>query len=182
MVKVELIESKNIYSGAISLRKDRFLLNGRLVEKEIVEHQQSVGMVPLIDTDSVILVTQYRRAAGKTLLEIPAGKIEIGETPEKAAARELAEEIGYSGHLVRLTRWYLAPGYDTELMHVFVASKLKKIKRGTLDADEDIKIRRVKLDEAVRKCVSGEIQDCKTVAALLAFFSQNKSKHSATRL
>ncbi len=171
--------SKKIYSGAISLRKDKFLLNGRLVEKEIVEHQQSVGMVPLVD-DSVILVEQYRRAAGKTLLEIPAGKIESGETPEKAAARELAEEIGYSGQLDRLTSWYLAPGYDTELMHVFVVSKLKKIKRGTLDADEDIKINRVKLDEAVRKCISGEIQDCKTVAALLTFHSQTKNRGKRT--
>ncbi len=179
MAKVELIESKNIYSGTISLRKDKFLLNGRLVEKEIVEHKESVGIVPLID-DSVILVTQYRRAAGKTLLEIPAGKIESGETPEKAALRELAEEIGYSGQLEPLTRWYLAPGYDTELMYVFVASKLEKIKRGTLDADEDIRIKHVKLDEAVRKCVSGEIQDCKTIAALLAIHSQTKNRRKRT--
>lgn len=178
MVKVKLIQSKNLYSGVISLRKDKFLLNGRQVEKEIVEHQESVGIVPLID-DSVILVTQYRRAAGRTLLEIPAGKIESGETPEKAAARELAEEIGYSGQLRRLTRWYLAPGYDTELMHVFVASKLGKIRRGTLDADEDIKIKRVKLDEAMQKCISGEIQDCKTVAALL-FHSQIKIQRKRT--
>jgi ADP-ribose pyrophosphatase len=177
LAKVELIESRNIYSGAISLRKDKFLLNGRLVEKEIVEHQESVGIVPLID-DSVILVTQYRRAAGKTLLEIPAGKIESGETPEQAASRELAEEIGHSGQLRRLTRWYLAPGYDTELMHVFVASKLKKIKRGTLDADEDIKIKRVKLDEAVKKCISGEIPDCKTVAALLALQIKSRRKRA----
>lgn len=175
MAKVELIESRNIYSGAISLRKDKFLLNGRLVEKEIVEHQESVGIVPLID-DSVILVTQYRRAAGKILLEIPAGKIESDETPKQAALRELAEEIGHSGQLRRLTRWYLAPGYDTELMHVFVASKLEKIERGRLDADEDIKIKRIKLDEALRKCTSGEIQDCKTVAALLALRPQIKSR------
>jgi len=175
LAKVELVESKNIYSGAISLRKDKFLLNGRLVEKEIVEHNESVGIVPLIN-HSVVLVTQYRRAAGKTLLEIPAGKIESGETPQQAASRELGEEIGYTGQLRRLTRWYLAPGYDTELMHVFVASRLRKIKRGMLDSDEDIKIKRVKLDEAVRKCVSGEIQDCKTVAALLAFRSQTNSR------
>jgi ADP-ribose pyrophosphatase len=179
LAKVELIESRNIYSGAISLRKDKFLLNGRLVEKEIVEHQESVGIVPLID-DSVVLVTQYRRAAGKTLLEIPAGKIESGETPKQAALRELGEEIGHSGQLGRLTRWYLAPGYDTELMHVFVASKLKKIERGTLDADEDIKIKRVKLDEALRKCASGEIQDCKTIAALLTLRSQIKSRRKRT--
>ncbi|MGH9993037.1 MAG: NUDIX hydrolase, partial [Nitrososphaera sp.] len=167
--RVRLLKSRIIYSGAISLRKDMFSLNGRTVEKEIVEHQQSVGIVPVIDGDSVLLVTQYRRAAGKTLIEIPAGKIERGETPKHAAAREMAEEIGFSGRLRPLAQWYLAPGYDTELMHVFVATELKKMKRGTLDEDEDIAIKRFRLDEVVRKCKSGKIQDCKTVAAILAY-------------
>ncbi|MGH9877039.1 MAG: NUDIX hydrolase, partial [Nitrososphaerales archaeon] len=107
MSRVRLLESRRIYSGAVSLRRDRFSLNGRTVEKEIVEHQQSVGIVPIIDGDSVLLVTQYRRAAGKTLIEIPAGKIEKGETPKHAAAREMAEEIGFSGRLRPLAQWYL---------------------------------------------------------------------------
>ncbi len=148
---------------------DKFALNGRIVEKEIVEHQPSVGIVPVIDRDYVLLVTQYRRAAGKTLLEIPAGKIENGESPARAAAREMAEEIGYEGTLKPLLKWYLAPGYDTELLHVFVATNLRKIKRKQLDDDEDITVKRIGFKSSIEKCFNGQIQDCKTVAALLAF-------------
>ena len=168
MRKVRLIESSTAYSGTITLRKDRFLLNGKIIDKEIVEHQDSVGIVAL-SKNYVILVMQYRRAAGKMLLEIPAGKMEKGETPRKAAIREMVEEIGYSGKLTPLMRWYLAPGYSTELMHVFVATNLRKVERGPLDDDENISIKRLQMRVAVRKCLSGEIQDSKTVAALLAY-------------
>jgi ADP-ribose pyrophosphatase len=168
MRRVRLIESSRIYFGGIRLRKDRFLLDRRVIEKEIVEHQDSVGIVPVNGRD-VILVAQYRRAAGKVLLEIPAGKIEKGEIPRRAAIREMAEEIGYSGKLEPLMRFYLAPGYSTELMHVFVATNLRKITRGPLDDDENIRIKKMKLGAALRKCLSGEIQDSKTVGALLAY-------------
>ena len=165
---VRVIESRRIYSGDIKLRKDRFLLGDRVIDKEIVEHQDSVGIVAGSGRD-VILVAQYRHAAGKGLLEIPAGKMEKGEKPRQAAIREMAEEIGYSGKLELLMKWYLAPGYSTELMHVFVATNLRKITRGPLDDDENIRIRKVKLSMALRKCLSGEIQDSKTVAALLGY-------------
>src|SRR5919197_850490 len=141
---VQLIKSSPIYSGSISLRNDKFSLNGEVISKEIVEHKDSVGVVAASGSD-VILVTQYRRAANKVLLEIPAGKIEKGETPEQAAVREMAEEIGYSGKLTPLAKWYLAPGYSTELMHVFVATNLRKITRGPLNDDENIVITQMKL-------------------------------------
>lgn len=165
---VRVIESRRIYSGGVNLRRDRFSLGGKVIEKEVVEHRDSVGIVAVSGSD-VILVAQYRRAAGKALLEIPAGKIEEGETPRQAAAREMAEEISCSGRLAPLLKWYLAPGYSTELMHVFVATDLRKIKRGPLDDDENIRIRKMKLIAAIRKCLSGEIRDSKTVAALLAY-------------
>jgi ADP-ribose pyrophosphatase len=169
MSRVRLFESKLLHSGVVSLRRDKFSLNGRIVEKDIVEHQPSVGIVPIIDGSNILLITQYRRAAAKTLLEIPAGKIEKGETPAQAAAREMAEEIGYRGILKPLLSWYLAPGYDTEFMQVFVATGLRKIKRGQLDDDEDIAVRKLSLQSSLRKCFTGEIQDCKTVASLLAY-------------
>jgi ADP-ribose pyrophosphatase len=168
MESVRVIESSRIYSGGINLRRDRFLLDGKVLDKEIVEHRDSVGIVAVSGSD-VILVTQYRRAAGKMLLEIPAGKMERGETPSQAAVREMAEEIGYTGRLAPLLKCYLAPGYSTELMHVFVATNLIKITRGPLDDDENIKIKKIKLSAAIRKCLRGEIQDSKTVAALLAY-------------
>lgn len=165
---MKAIRSSRVYSGGITLRKDRFSLNGKVIDKEIVEHRDSVGIVALSGSD-VILVTQYRRAAERVLLEIPAGKIEKGETPRQAAVREMAEEIGCSGKLTPLLKWYLAPGYSTELMHVFVATNLRKIERGPLDDDENIRIRKMKLSAAIKKCLRGEIQDSKTVAALLAY-------------
>jgi ADP-ribose pyrophosphatase len=166
---VHMIQSTKIHSGNISLRIDRFTLNGKLIEKEIVEHNPSVGMIP-IDRDSyVYLVKQYRHPTGKCLLEIPAGKIEKGESPEKAAYRELAEEIGYMGKFSLLTTLYLAPGYDTELMYLFVCTDLKKVPRGRLDDDENITIKKMQIGTAIRKCLRGEIQDCKTVAGLLAY-------------
>jgi ADP-ribose pyrophosphatase len=165
---VRVIESKRVYSGRISLRMDRFSLDGRIIEKEVVEHQDSIGIVPVVG-DDVLLITQYRRAAGKELLEIPAGKMEKGETPKQAAVREMAEEISCTGKLKPLTKWYLAPGYSTELMHVFVATDLKTVNRGVLDDDENIAIKKMKMSAAIKKCISGEIKDCKTVAALLAY-------------
>ncbi len=168
MGSVRVIESRRVYSGGINLRRDRFSLGGKVIDKEIVEHQDSVGIVAVNGSD-VILVTQYRRAAGRALLEIPAGKMEKGETPRQAAIREMAEEIGCSGKLTPLLKWYLAPGYSTELMHVFVATNLRKITRGPLDDDENIRIKKIKLSAALTKCLSGEIWDSKTVAALLAY-------------
>jgi ADP-ribose pyrophosphatase len=166
---VRVIESKRVYSGAISMRLDRFSIGGRVVEKEVVEHLPSVGIVA-VDGGSVVLVEQYRRAPDRTLLEIPAGKIEAGETPRQAAIREMDEEIGLSGRLRPFLKWYMAPGYDTELMHLFVATDLEKVKsKREMDDDEDIVVRKVKLASAIKKCFNGEIQDAKTIAALLAY-------------
>ncbi|MEO9363115.1 MAG: NUDIX hydrolase [Nitrososphaera sp.] len=168
---VRVIASRRVYEGAVSLRKDRFSVNGKVVEKEIVEHQPSVGIVAVTGDGAVILVRQYRRAPDKTLLEIPAGMIEKGETPKQAAVREMDEEIGYAGQLKPFLKWYLAPGYDTELMHLFVATDLKKIdeKRRAMDDDEDIVAEKVALAAAVKKCLDGEIEDAKTIAAIMAY-------------
>ena len=172
MRSVKVIESSRIYSGSINLRKDKFSLNGKIVDKEVVGHQDSVGIVAVRDSN-VILVTQYRHAANKVLLEIPAGKIEKDETPMQAAVREMAEEIGCSGTLRPLLKWYLAPGYSTELMHVFVATNLREIKKGLLDDDENIQIKKIKLSTAIKKCMNGKINDTKTIAALLAYYNQS---------
>ncbi|HET6808336.1 MAG TPA: NUDIX hydrolase [Nitrososphaera sp.] len=172
MRSVKVIESSRIYSGGINLRKDKFSLNGKIVEKEVVGHQDSVGIVA-VRGSSVILVTQYRHAVNKALLEIPAGKIEKNETPMQAAVREMAEEIGCSGTLRPLLKWYLAPGYSTELMHIFVATNLREITRGLLDDDENIEIRNMRLTAAIGKCLNGNIEDAKTIAALLAYYSQS---------
>ncbi|HZT35612.1 MAG TPA: NUDIX hydrolase, partial [Nitrososphaera sp.] len=157
---------------------------GKTIQKEIVEHRQSVGILPLIPRDrngseDVVLVTQYRRAADRVLLEIPAGKLEPGETPRQAAKREMAEEIGYgASKLEPLAKFYLAPGYDTEFMTLYVGTGLYKIERGQLDDDENILVRRLSLLSARSKCISGEIQDCKTIAAIFAYLGRHEKRES----
>ncbi|MGE0242466.1 MAG: NUDIX hydrolase [Nitrososphaeraceae archaeon] len=170
MSKAKLLDSRKVYSGKISIRKDEFILQNKKIQKEVVEHSPSVGLIPIIDHSNILLITQYRHPAKKTLLEIPAGKIEDGETKEEAATRELYEETGYTGKLSFLTKWYLAPSYDTELMYIFIATNLKKIsnKQGS-DDDEDIKLKKLGLKTALKKCINGQIIDCKTIAALLAY-------------
>ena len=169
MRSVRVIGSNRLYSGNINLSKDKFSLNGKIIDKEIVGHQDSVGIVA-VRGDGIMLVTQYRRAANKVLLEIPAGKIEKDETPRQAAVREMAEEIGCAGTLKPLLKCYLAPGYSTELMHVFVATNLREITRGRLDDDENIEISQLKLSVAIKRCLNGKIRDAKTIAALLAYY------------
>ena len=123
---VDVIHTAKVYSGRISLRIDKFIMNGNIIEKEIVEHSPSVGMIPVDRHSYVYLVQQYRHATGKSLLEIPAGKIEKGEAPEKVVLGSSAEEIGYTGKFSLLTTFYLAPGYDTELNLPFPMYSLEK--------------------------------------------------------
>jgi ADP-ribose pyrophosphatase len=176
--RIRILSTKKIYEGNISIRIDRFNLNKKIIKKEIVEHSPSIGLIPILEGKNVLLVTQYRHAARNYTLEIPAGKIEKGETPKQAALREMREEIGYVGKLFPVLQWYLAPGYNTELMYVFIATNLKKVRDGAenLDDDEDINVKPMKLTTAIRKCIAGEIQDCKTVAALLAYAKMSEMK------
>ena len=162
------ISSSNLYSGKISIRLDKYYLGNKIIEKEIVEHSDSVGIVALDNKQNIILVEQFRIATGNSLLEIPAGKIERGETPKMAALREMNEEIGYTGNLTPMFQSYLAPGYDTEKMYFFLASDLK-ISKNRLPRDEDevIRIRHMTLNSALKNCISGKIIDCKTIAAVL---------------
>ena len=162
------ISSSKLYSGKISVRLDKYFLGNKIIEKEIVEHSDSVGIVALDNKENIILVKQFRIATKSNLLEIPAGKIEKGETPKMAALREMNEEIGYTGNLTPLFQSYLAPGYDTEKMYFFLASDLKISKnRLPQDEDEQISITRMTLKSALKGCISGKIIDCKTVAAVM---------------
>jgi len=159
---------RNLYSGKITLRSYKYSLGDKIIEKEIVEHQNSVGIIAIDDEAKIILVEQFRVAAQSNLLEIPAGKIEHGENPRVAALREMNEEIGYTGKLTPIFQCYLAPGYDTEKMHFFLATNIKLSKRRLpQDEDEDIKVRKMKLSTALDKCLTGQIMDCKTIAAIM---------------
>jgi ADP-ribose pyrophosphatase len=143
------------------------LQNGMVSQREIVEHRGAIAVVPMIDRDTVIMIRQYRAAAGGVLLEIPAGTLDPDEDVEVCARRELAEEINYSASsMVKLYSTYQAPGYSTEVIHSFLAYGLEPVE-GEPDEDEFIEVVTLPLKEAIAKIGQGEIRDCKSVAGLL---------------
>ena len=173
-----IINSELIYNGPVKLRLDTFRVNGKIFTKEVVEHNASVGIIPITNNGEIVLIKQYRHAVNEYLIEIPAGKMENEENPIEAAKRELEEETGYRGELTALTQCYLAPGYDTEMMYLFVAKDICKVDNSLLmDGDENISNRIVKLDDALCYCFNGYIRDCKTITAILLYHTLfNKTK------
>lgn len=166
----EIVTStQRIYNGKIiNLRIDTVLLQNELAGKrEIVEHKGAVAIVPLFDDGTVMLVKQFRLAAGRDMLEIPAGGMEEGEDGIATAHRELAEEVHLQATEMRkLFQSFVAPGYSTELIHTYLARGLSdKTLRG--DYDEFLELIRVPLSEAIEKIASGEIEDSKSIGGLL---------------
>lgn len=163
------LESTVHYEGTIlKLRKDQVQMpNGRLTVREVVEHSDSVCMVPLDDDGNVLLVRQYRKPTESALLELPAGGIEEGETPEQAAMRELQEEVSHvAGSLKPLAGFWLAPGWCDEYMYAFLATDLRPSDLEQ-DYDEIVETRRVPLAQTLDLIGNGEICDAKSIAALL---------------
>lgn len=168
---VKIISRDYVYNGPIKLRIDTFSLKGKTFKKEVVEHSASVGIIPIIDNDKILLIRQFRHAVNKYLIEIPAGKIENDEKPIEAAKRELEEETGFNGELTPLTRCYLAPSYDTEYMYLFVARNISKTENiQIMDEDENITNCIVNLNDAVDYCNNGTIQDSKTISAIFLYY------------
>jgi len=169
--RYSVISKKLVHEGPVRLRIDTFNYNGKVFKKEVVEHNPSVGIIPIINKKEILLIKQFRHAVNKYLIEIPAGKIENNELPYEAAKRELAEETGYTGVLKPLTRCFLAPSYDTELMHFFVAENVSKLdKPKNMDEDENITNFVVELNDAIKYCYDGTIIDCKTVTAIFLYY------------
>jgi ADP-ribose pyrophosphatase len=161
--------SRRIHEGRIiNVREDTVeLTDGRSALREIVEHAEVVAVVPLDGDGNVVLVRQYRLPAEDALLEVPAGSVDPEESIEAAAQRELQEETGYrAGRLERLTGFFVAPGYLTEFVHVFLATGLAEDAIDG-DPDEDIALERMPLADAVRLIETGEIKDAKSIVGLL---------------
>jgi len=161
--------SQRIYAGrVVNLRLDTVTLpNGKTGKREVVEHGGAVAIVAMPDETTVLMVRQFRLAAGGPLLEIPAGGIEEGETPEESARRELAEEIGKAPErLIPLYAAFVAPGYTTEKIHGFLALGLRDA-TGHVDEDEFVEAVPMSLEDALTAVGTGEIQDMKTIAGLL---------------
>jgi ADP-ribose pyrophosphatase len=124
-------------------------------------------VVPIDDNGNVVMVRQYRKPVEAALLEVPAGGVEEGEVSEETVQRELQEEVGYrAGKLQHLSSFWLAPGWCTEYMHAYLATDLTSAALDS-DDDENILVERVPLEQTLELIASGEIQDVKSIAALL---------------
>lgn len=160
--------SRNIFAGkVVTLNIDTVTLpNGVTVDLEIVRHPGAAAVVPLRENGTVMLIKQFRHAAGGFIYEIPAGKLHPGEDPVHCAARELEEEIGYvAGRLERLTSIFTAPGFTDEVIHIYKATNLTP-GRQQLDRDEVLEVLELSLEEAVKMVKAGTIRDAKTIVGL----------------
>lgn len=144
------------------------LPNGKTSTREVVDHPGGVAVLALDGENRVLAVRQYRYPFGRTLLEIPAGKLDRpGEDPREAGLRELREETGaVPGVCKSLGRVLPSPGCYGETLHLYLAQDLK-MEEQHLDPDEFLNVERIPFDEMVRRCLEGEIEDAKTVAAVL---------------
>lgn len=163
------VRREDIFHGRIlNVHVDTVELpNGRQSTREVVEHPGGVGILAIDNRDNVVLVSQYRYVFKKTLLEIPAGKLEPGEDPAAAALRELQEETGASPQeFIPMGRLLASPGCYGEVLWLFLA---KGLSQGRPDPDEDefLSVERIPFDQLVHRVTTGEIEDAKTVAAVL---------------
>ena len=146
--------------------EEAVLPNGRTVELDVVRHPGASAIVPFEDAHTVLLIRQFRHAAGGFLWEIPAGKLD-GDSPEVCARKELAEEAGRSaGKLVRLSSILTTPGFTDEVIHLFAAFDLTPVPQ-TLEPDEVIEVVPTPLARALEMIYAGELRDAKSALALL---------------
>lgn len=167
------LSSHRVYTGrvlSLDIDKVRFP-NGTMGDLEMIRHSGASAIVPLLSAESmdpeVLLIKQYRYAAGGFVYEIPAGRLDPGESPEACARRELMEETGYvAGNLHELTTIFTTPGFTDERIHIFVGDGMVE---GTAqrEADEFLELFRVRLSDAITMVRSGEIVDGKTIVGLL---------------
>lgn len=168
MAKFNLEKKTLVFDGKI-VRLVVFdgTIRGRKARWEVIHHIGSVGIIPFVAKDKVILVEQFRYAVGEKLLEIPAGTLRKGEAPPAAARREVIEETGYSARdFKKINVFYPSPGVTDEVVHIYKATRLRRAKQN-LDFDEDLKVKVVKLSDALRYIKEGKIKDAKTIIGLL---------------
>jgi ADP-ribose pyrophosphatase len=164
---------KNIFKGKLLnlCVKEVVLPNKYKTNIEYIKHPGAVLIVPILDDDSMILIRQFRPVINKYIWEFPAGTLEEKETPLICAKRELVEEVGYKANkLKKIAEIFPAPGYTTEKIIIYKATKLKKVKKKSME-DEVISLKRFKIKQIERFIKEGKILDAKTICA---FFLINK--------
>jgi ADP-ribose pyrophosphatase len=164
----EILSSEIIYKGRVfDIRVDEIREGDVEYRREIVVHKGSAVIVPVFADGTVALCRQYRHAAGKYLLELPAGTLEKSEDPKTAAIRELEEEIGVvAGKIEKLCEFYVSPGFLTEKMYVYMATELTKTSQ-MLETDEILTVEWHSFPQLFEMIKSGEIEDAKTISSVL---------------
>ena len=167
-MEYKLLHSNSVYSGPVfEILKDRVQYpDGRIVELDTVKHAESVSIIPVDDEKHIWFVRQYRHPIRESILELPAGVLEEGESPQECASREVREEIGMAAEKIQTVgRFYLAPGYSSEFMHVFLGEGLY---RSPLEMDDDelIFVERLPVERAFRMVENGTITDGKSIDSL----------------
>lgn len=165
------IQTTPIFDGkVISLKVDDVTLpNGATSKREIINHPGAVAVIAITDNHKLLLVEQYRKAIERSIIEIPAGKLEKGEQPIVTARRELEEETGYTtDDLTFVQAFATSPGFADEVIHIYLAKNLKKLEvAAALDDDEFVELMEVTLEEAEAMVADERIYDAKTAYAIL---------------
>ncbi len=167
---------RNIYTGkVITLNVDTVLLpNGVTIDLETIRHPGAAAVVPVKDDGTVVLIRQFRHAAGGFIYEIPAGKLAPGEDPLHCASRELEEEVGYrASSFELLSSIFTAPGFADEVIHVYKATGLTKGHQ-QLDRDEVLEVIEIPLDRAITWIQDGTIRDGKTILGIQAIYIRDR--------
>jgi ADP-ribose pyrophosphatase len=165
---MKTLSSKTVYEGKVfDVRRDRVAEGDAEYERDIVVHSGSCVIVPVYPDNSVTLVRQYRHAAEKNLLELPAGTLEAGEDALAGAKRELEEEVGVTAKSwKKLCEFYVSPGFLTEKMFVYMATDLTETAQ-RLEEDEIITLERIPIQNAILMARAGEIEDAKTMLGIM---------------
>jgi ADP-ribose pyrophosphatase len=175
-VKFRVRRAREIFQGRVLrlVLRDVDLPNGRRATLQVVEHPGAVAILPVFDDGDVLLIRQFRPSIGRELYEIPAGTLEPGERPLATARREIVEETGYRAERwQKLAEFYTAPGFCTELMHLFVARDLSPA-RAPGDADEIIRTARMPLARALELARRGRVRDAKSLVGLLWYAHEQR--------
>ena len=165
--KPQILSTESIYKGKIfdviesEIRHDEIQY-----KREIVVHKGSCVIVPVFDDQTVAMVRQYRYAAEKFLLEIPAGTLNKDEDPQAGAIRELEEEIGVrAAKIEKLTEFYVSPGFLTEKMFLYLATGLTETAQ-RLEQDEILTVERYSFPDLLEMIQNGQIEDAKTIIGI----------------
>jgi ADP-ribose pyrophosphatase len=163
------LKREYIYEGKIlKLRHDKVELpDGKVADREIIEHSGGSGVLAVTENDEILLVKQYRRPYDEVTYEIPAGKLNPGENPEENARRELSEETGLTAkNIVHIGDLYTTPALIDEVIHMYIATDLTQGEQH-LDYDEFVNTLKIPLSKAVDMVMAGEIKDSKTQTVIL---------------